>query len=426
MTTALDNSLLEPPAPIGCQDRSTANGKGPTDLISLFLQYTKDAPSPVRFRLWSAIHAVGAAAERRLWTSLGINKLHPNLFVFLVGPPGTGKSQAINPMSVVLRKSQAVSIAPTDMTKQGLLDALAGCGKGAMIEGKPFDYHFMAICISELSNFMSQYDGDLAGLLTDLFDCPPFNEEKKRSGAGKMIEFPGLSFVMGTATQNLGATITKDMWGSGFMARVIMIYCAEEVIPANMFETQVADEAIAEEISIGLKRIGEMKGPMTWDYEAQLALVHFRKNQKDGAPIHNLLENYVTRRWLHLGKLCMIAALADERMHVELEDVATAKSWLFDAESEMPEIFKGMVSHEDGQIYEEMRQQMFVIHMRTRTPIHVSWIYEFLSSRVSSFSVKKIIEVAEAANYIQRCAGTEGDDAKYIPTVPGNKNLGVI
>ena len=182
----------------------------PTGVIEQYLEYTKDAPTPKVFRLWSAIHAVGAAGERRIWTTLGTNKLYPNLFIFLVGPPGIGKTQAINPMSEMLRKSQAVGLAPTDMTKQGLLDALVGFSKGAVIDGLPFDYHFMSICISELSNFMSQYDAALAGLLTDLFDCPPINEEKKRSGAGKTIPFPGISFIIGTATENLGNTISTS------------------------------------------------------------------------------------------------------------------------------------------------------------------------------------------------------------------------
>jgi energy-coupling factor transporter ATP-binding protein EcfA2 len=362
-----------------------------------------------------------------VWTSLGINKLHPNLFVFLVGPPGVGKTQAIEPMTMLLRKSQAVGLAPTDLTKQGLLDALADCGKGNFDEqGRPFDYHFMAICIRELSNFMSQYDGELAGLLTDLFDCPSVNEEKKRSGAGKLIPFPGISFIMGTATENLGATIHKDMWGSGFMARVVMVFSAEEVIPADMFKVNKMDEHIAEEVATALRRIGTLKGTMEWTEDAQLALRDFRINQSRGAPIHNRLKSYVTRRWLHLAKLCMIAALADERMEVELDDFATALSWLEDAESEMPEIFKDMISHEDGAIYEEMRMQMWAKVLKERKPLTAEWVWNFLSTRASSHAVPRMLEVAEKGGYIERVAGTSGDDALYYPGKNSGPNPGVM
>lgn len=369
------------------------------------------------FRLWSAIHAVGAAAERRVWTKFGRNELFPNLFVFLVGPPGVGKTQALEPMAELLRKSGAVTLAPNDLSKQGLLDAIANASKGALIDGRPFEYHFLALSIRELANFMSKYDMELTGLLTDLFDCPAVNEEVKRThDKGKLIVAPGISFIMGTATQNLGATISTEMWGSGFMARVIMVYSADEIIPDNMFEVIPTDDKLADELVTGLRRVGEMKGAMSWDAAAQAMLHTFRVNQKEGAPLHNRLTHYVTRRWLHLAKLCMIAALSDERTHVDADDFEVAFQWLTLAEAEMPEIFKDMVSHEDGQVHEELRTYLFTLYSKTnKTPIHASVIYKFLSARVASHSIQRIIEVTVAADFIRRVAGTEGDDALYIP-----------
>src|SRR5258706_11058332 len=40
----------------------------------------------------------------------------------------------------------------------------------------------------------------------------------------------------------------------------------------------------------------------------------------------NRLTDYVTRRWLHLGKLCMISALNDERTLVTSADYHRARS----------------------------------------------------------------------------------------------------
>lgn len=402
-------------------------------MVNLFLEFGRHTPSPERFRKWAAIHAIGASAERRVWSSINGMKLHPNLYLMLVGPPGVGKSIAINPVSELLRKSQTVNIAPTDMTKQGLLDMLITCGKGAIIAGTPFDYHFMSICISELSNFMSQYDGALAGLLTDLFDCPPILEEKKRGvpGGSKVIPYPGLSFIMGTATQNLGATITDEMWGSGFMARVILIYSDHLIRPGDaksMFSVPVKSESLAAEIDATLRRIGELKGEMIWDFGAQQNLWEFWTKEEDTAPIHNRLAHYTTRRWMHVGKLCMIAALAEERMVILPQDFQVAKAWLLDAESQMSEVFKGMVSHEDGQIYEELQSQMWTLYMRgNKRAIPAAWIYEFLKKRVSSFLIPRVIEVAVASGSLQRQAGTSGDDALYIPMpVAVKKNLEVI
>lgn len=404
-------------------------GPSPQDgdsLIDLWLEYTKHTPSPERFRRWVAIHAIGAAGERRIWSVINGMVLYPNLFLFLVGPPGVGKSAAINPMSEVLRKSTATKIAPTDMSKQGLLDTLITCEGGGVVgegdDGEAFDYHYMTIYISELSNFMSQYDGALAGLLTDLFDCGPMVEEKKRgiAGAPKVIPFPGISFIMGTATQNLGATISDEMWGSGFMARVIMVYSDQLIRPASpaaMFSVPKRSEAIADELDLALRRIKALSGEMIWEFEAQMAIWEFWTKEESTAPIHNRLANYTTRRWMHLAKLCMIAALSDERMIIQVEDFHAAKSWLLEVEALMPEIFKGMASHEDGQVYEELRLAMWNDMLRLKVHfLPIAWIWAFLAKRVSSYSIPRMIEVAENAAIIQRKAGTSGEDAMYRPS----------
>lgn len=379
------------------------------------------------FRQWAILHAIGAAAERRVWTQLQTNRLFPNLFVFLVGPPGVGKSQAINPASEMLRKAQCVGLAPNDLTKQGLLDALAENARGAVIEGRPFDYHFMAIAISELSNFMPKYDESLAGILTDLFDCPAINEEKKRShDKGKPIPFPGISMLAGTATKNLGRTVSDAAWGSGFMARVIMVYSADEIVPDDMFAPIEGNEEIAQALVAGLSAVGQMKGPMEWDPEARALIKTFRKNQKDGAPLHNRLEHYVTRRWLHLTKLCMVAALANQTMVVDETHFNMAFEWLLAAEFQMPEIFKDMQGHEDGEVLEEMRSQFYAIHTMTKRPIAAQALHAFLSKRTASHNVQRMVQIAEAAGYFNRVAGTSGDDAEYVPQLPFGKNLGVI
>jgi hypothetical protein len=328
-------------------------------------------------------------------------------------------------MEYIIRKSGAVTLAPNDVSKQSLLDSLGATTNAPLIDGRPYEYHFLALHVRELTNFMSQYDNQIAGLLTDLFDCPGVNEEAKRGhDKGKAIVNPGVSFIMGTATQQLGRTITEDLWGSGFMARVIMIYSAEKVVPADMFADNSMSGLIQDEIIAGMARIGEMKGPMGWSIPARAALQDFRHKADTEAPLHNRLEHYATRRWMHLAKLCMIAALEDERMDVEYSDVIKALGWLLTAEATMPEIFMDMQSHEDGALHEELRSAMWQVHMSLRGPLHVSIPIKWLSKRVASHSVERVFAVACAADYFRKVAGEE--DMWMPQPPPGFKPLGAI
>lgn len=385
-------------------------------LVDQYLEYSKALPSPEFFRAWTAIQAVGAAVERRVWTE-GVHITYPNLYVFLVGPPGSGKSTALLPMSTFLRKSSAVQVAPNDISKQGLIDALKICARGAVIAGRPFDFHFMNIMISEMSNFMSKYDADLAGVLTDLFDCPPMQEEQKR-GQGptaKMIPFPGLAMILGTSTNNLGNTITHELWGTGFMARVIMVFCREKVPVVDLFHRSPLNDALAAKIVTNLAILGTLTGPMKWSADAQDALNAFENKDPPDVPPHPRLAEYAARRTLHLTKLVMIAALADLRMTITLADFNLAHHWLITAEAAMPEIFKDLAQHEDAAIYDELRRDLFIIYLRSKKPIPVALIFHKLSKRVSGFVVPRMVEVMESAGYIRRVAGTSGDDALYIP-----------
>lgn len=381
-----------------------------------YVRFTDALPSPVIFRRWTAIQAVGAAAERRIWTS-GVHTTYPNLYVFLVGPPGVGKSTALHPMATFLRKSGACLLAPNDVSKQGLIDALKLAPRGAVISGRPFDFHYLDIMISEMSNFMSKWDVDLAGVLTDLFDCPPVQEEQKR-GQGptpKTIPFPGLSMLLGTSTNNLGNTITHELWGTGFMARVIMVFCRDKVPVEDLFHKSVADDALAEIIVTSLSTLATFTGPITWTQAAQDALNAFEnKDPPDVAP-HPRLAEYAARRTLHLTKLCMIAALARLSMTVSAADFDLALSWLLEAETFMPEIFKDLAQHEDAMVYDELRRELFNIYLKTRRPFPVTAIYAKLAKRVSGFMVQRMVELMESAGYIRRVAGTSGDDAMYIP-----------
>jgi hypothetical protein len=399
-----NGSTLEPSLPLA------------TGLIALFLEYTKDVPSPEAFRLWTAIHAVGASGERRVWTESGINALFPNLFVILVGPPGVGKTQAIRFIDPILRKANCVCLAPNDISKESLLDCLAESKRGAVYNGVPFDYHFVALSIREMSNFMSDYDNRIAGILTDLFDCPEFNDEKKRThNKGQFIPFPGLSFIMGTATQNLGNTISDKMWDSGFMARVIMVYDDTPSAVEDFFVKAVKSEQLAQVLVNGFNKLGKLVGPMRWSPEAQAAFNAFRKSKKDDAPMHNRLASYTDRRDLHLGKLVMIAALSDLTMDITLDHFLRALLWLKGAETRMPDIFRGMLSHGDGQIYEEFRAEMFMIYVRTGMGLPSSIMFDWLKNRVPHGAVQRVFDIALEADMFRRKAGSPKDDPLWIP-----------
>lgn len=396
-----------------------------TGWIKGFVQHTDGLSSPLAFRMWSAIFAVGAAGRRKIWTELIPGRpIFPNLYLFLVGPPGTGKTEAIMPAGEHLRKSETARLAPNDITKQSLLDRLSKASDAAIFTNPPqtIEFHYMALVIRELSNFMNQYDSALAGILTDLFDNPPVNEESKRGrddGKSVCIIRPGLSLLAGTATKNLGTTIHKDLWGQGFMSRVIMVYSAEQAnvewfsAPADKTQADVVN--FSPELVNSLQQIGAMKGRVGWSVEAQQAANEWRLNEFEPYPRHSKLVEYTARRYLHVAKLALVSAMANLRETIELEDFLRGKMWLEGAERDMPEIFKEMSVHSDGEVLKEMHMHAWMLYSRAKQAIPYSVLAAFLYTKVAAREIPRLIEAGEAVGMLDRLAGTSGQAAMFIP-----------
>ena len=75
------------------------------DFIHSCAQPVKGSPIPYKFATWTAISAIAGALGRKCWFSMPNYDVRPNLFIVLVGPPGTNKSVSlILPFSKVFSK----------------------------------------------------------------------------------------------------------------------------------------------------------------------------------------------------------------------------------------------------------------------------------------------------------------------------------
>ena len=70
---------------------------------------------------------------------------------------------------------------------------------------------------------------------------------------------------------------------------------------------------------------------------------------------------------------------------------------------------------------------MWLLFMKTHTPIPEAVMYNFLRTRVAAHSVERMIQIAVAAGLFVRVAGTTpGVDGQYIPQPPSGPQPGVV
>src|SRR5688572_13626094 len=134
--------------------------------ISDYLEATKNTKPPMEFHIWSMLSCLSVFAGRRFWFPFGPMNFYPNLYVVLVGEPGTGKSTAMNMTKGIVRAANVCPIAASQITKEALTlkmsSTMDGKPKKEPFEGQRFfdhagrkiEYNQYAIFATELTQFI--------------------------------------------------------------------------------------------------------------------------------------------------------------------------------------------------------------------------------------------------------------------------------
>lgn len=360
--------------------------------------------SPEIYRLWSAITAISAVLERKVWTTGSDGPIYPNLFTVLVGPPGSGKTNAIRPIRELWSRVTALNLAADNVTKAALIDALSRALR-TVLNGSTTAYTFSALTVpcSEFGVFFTHHDLEFLSVLNHIYDAPSsYREERRTAGIIEIVK-PYLVILAGTQPDYLNAFLPDAAWGMGFTSRLILIYSGDTPT-ADLFALNASSSST---LSPQLNKIFECKGEFVWSKNAIDELNAWNNAGCPPAPTHTKLLNYNARRAIHVLKLAMISAVSRSlELHVTVEDVERAKDWLIAAEIPMPDIFRAMGQRSDMQILGDMHFHLYrawsSVALDKRQPLHDRDIYEFLHSRVPSEKIKNLIEVAEKSGYIRR------------------------
>lgn len=396
------------------------NGKW-TDWLSSWLAYTEGEISPEIFRLWAGISAIGASTERRVWVKAGDRITFPNQFIWLAGPPGTGKYiiEAIRGLMEEARfmGEKAFQVAPDSVTKASLIDTLADAKRTFLPpSGEPaFSYSSLYVAAEEAQNFMSAYDLDFLGVMNTIWNNKQRHEERRRYGSHQKvdIEAPQLSVLWGVQPGWLASVFPEEAWSTGLTSRTVMVY-SSNAPEKDFFAESQRDPGDRQHLVDQLGSLAGLWGQMKWTPEGAKVMREWFEAGGPPIPTHSKLQHYLPRRIRHHAvKLTMVSTLSRTGMlMIEEEDVRRAIAWLLEAEATMADIFRAMVGRSDKQIIDDLHDYMFKIWGREKKSVPSRLIAHWLSVRLPSDKIDKVWSVAERSGVIARVAGT---DDLWIP-----------
>lgn len=327
--------------------------------------------------------------------------MYPNFFALLVSPPGVGKSQAIAQAEVMWRAANELKVAPSDMTKASLVDALADSRKIKVYHGTELlEMHPLLVAVDELGVLLPAHDLSFMSVANKLYDAPMLYKETRRGRPDPINAVnPCMTMLAGTQPDFLGSILPAEAWGMGFMSRMLMIYAGSATKPKlfGKARQKVDHSALIHDIKV----ISELHGEMEWTPEAEELMEDLHQSRIPPEPDHLKLKHYVTRRSLHVIKLSMISACSrSSALTVDVRDVRRAVEWLLEAEATMPEVFKDMSGKSDGQVIQDLHYYLWEISDGGTKKIHRARIDTFLMDRTPAYNVENIIRVCINAGII--------------------------
>ena len=202
-----------------------------------FVYYGSGTECPEIYLQWSGLSLLGAVLGRKVWTMHGgYFRIHPKLYVCLVGDAGSGKSTAKNQAKSFLRAvDPEYLISSSFQSHQDIIDKMASDPTAIKTwknkeKGNINEYRvFYGIC-NELASLLSTDKKGMVEFLVDVFD----DEDEFTTGykgqrlmqpeRKQVVPFPYVSILACAVPKWFMGNLKLDLFDGGLGRRLIVCY----------------------------------------------------------------------------------------------------------------------------------------------------------------------------------------------------------
>lgn len=184
---------------------------------------TIEAESPRSYFWWSGLCAISAALSNRVWIDKQIYKLHPNLYVLLIGKSGLRKSGPPALVKQIVEKAEIIKVISGRSSIQAIVKELGSVWN--LESGKMLAESTAFICSTEFSSSLVK-DDDALTILTDLHDShyhPNGWKNILKTAGVDILKHPCLTLLSATNPIHFDDKISEVSMMGGFIARTILV-----------------------------------------------------------------------------------------------------------------------------------------------------------------------------------------------------------
>lgn len=319
-----------------------------------YLDFTSGSEVPENYHFWSGVYALSAIVNRQVWLSMGQYTLYPNLYVVLLGPPGNGKSLAMDTAQTLVEDVGGINFSGDAQTKESLVRYMAE--KCPRVISPPGDQGVITITpiamfATELSHLLGPNSGHMIDFLTTIYTKDKRYVTRTKNKGDDIIERPFVGLIACTTQDWITTYLKSDIIGGGFTRRVIFV---NEPLGASVDDKSkrrpfltVSPEQVTARANVMAysERLKSVTGEFTWHPDAKQAYEHWYLTRD--IPKDPDTQGYYKTKPNQVLKVAMVLSLSQSPELLLTRDSFEASLALFDkTEHTLTRVFQGIGRNE--------------------------------------------------------------------------------
>ena len=403
--------------------------------LEQYREYAAETTVPRLFNEWAAISSLAAILSHQTWVDRGFYKIYPNLYVMLIGKPGTGKGTACAILQRTLQDAGYQKFAPDRTTKEKFLVDLEEGFESSNEDLRSFpgtspnvDDFFrtempgrnpdgsdlcsdVLILAEELSDFFGTDNLDFISMLTKLWSFTGAYRQRIKTGRSVKIPNPCINMFAATTHDSFQITFPSRLLGTGFLARFILIY-------GNLTRKEIAfpkspSHESATNLGIKLRAVkNTVTGALEIRNTERVALEEIIELYT--GPDDARFENYKTRRFVQLIKLVICFTASRLSTTISLEDIISANTLLYCTEQEMGKALGEFGKSRNSEVANKIMQHLY----SASKPVNANALWILVSSDLAKQTeLAEIMNNLLSARKVRFVSAIPGRPAGYLPDI---------
>lgn len=295
----------------------------------LFKFYNAELPTPDSYVDASWAFLISAALQRRVWIASGM-KVFPNQYIFLVAPPGVGKSitsvvanmlnywkldgtprpEVVTEASMTEKPRMMFPVSATSTTYAKFVEMMSSLKTMQLHKvpgGKPYAHCSTTFVLDELTSIFKKDANEMMSFLLEGWTCSDDYSNETIGRGVNLIRNMCINIIGGTQPDKFAGMKNLELISSGFTRRAVIIYERESrsskfLIPEHTPEQKKARD----EILLWLKKLHTLYGPVIIDPGAAEWLNEwFEDKSRVRTNKSPYLDYYYASKQVHIHKMAM-------------------------------------------------------------------------------------------------------------------------